>query len=565
MRTFILESIPFLRGVLQQELTFCSFTGFWADSMRKISIKVFVFFNCLLLNQGTAFSQAADPGLPAGIVMGLSPDDLSVCLLPPVNSRGMQKEDSLNDLQKASFRFGYNQPVNYTPLNSGTWTSLPNGDRIWRIRIRSAGAQSLNVGFSDYQLPEGARIFVFSPGLDQVLGAFSARHNHPDRQMGTDLISGEEIVVEYDEPMAVRGQGTFCIFRITHGYRSFNYLRSFGQSGTCIPNVNCPEGNSWSNQRRSVVCLVSNGNEFSSGALVNNTSNDGTPYVLTANHVGVPSGSWVFRFNWEVPGCANPSVSPSVTQSVSGAIPIAQNSGSDFSLCKMAALPPASFQVFYAGWSALNSPADSVCAIHHPSGDIKKISLAANPVTTALWNGAEVWKIGLWTDGCTESGSSGSPLFDQSRRIVGQLFGGPSGCGVQTSQDFDYYGKFAVSWNTDTLASGRLRDWLDPGNTGALTNDGYDPNNLMVSERGSEAFELFPNPVKDILNVVPASNPASLTIDIVNSQGQRVFSKTASPQQDHVFQFVLGGLARGFYLIELKTAGAVIARKLILN
>ena len=37
------------------------------------------------------------------------------------------------------------------------------------------------------------------------------------------------------------------------------YGKSFGSSGSCNMNVNCPDGASWVNERNSVVMLVSGG------------------------------------------------------------------------------------------------------------------------------------------------------------------------------------------------------------------------------------------------------------------------------------------------------------------
>ncbi|MFQ5495882.1 MAG: fibronectin type III domain-containing protein, partial [Phycisphaerae bacterium] len=64
--------------------------------------------------------------------------------------------------------------------------------------------------------------------------------------------------------------------------------------------------------------------------------------------------------------------------------------------------------------------------------------------------------------------SSGSPLFDQNHRIVGQLHGGFAACG---NNDSDWYGRFSVSWNGGGTPSSRLRDWLDAAGTGAMTVD----------------------------------------------------------------------------------------------
>jgi hypothetical protein len=77
-----------------------------------------------------------------------------------------------------------------------------------------------------------------------------------------------------------------------------------------------------------------------------------------------------------------------------------------------------------------------------------------------------------WDQGTTEGGSSGSPLFDPSHRVIGQLHGGYAACGNNSS---DWYGRLSVSWNGGGTSSTRLRDHLDPGNTGAVTVDTLNP------------------------------------------------------------------------------------------
>jgi lysyl endopeptidase len=83
----------------------------------------------------------------------------------------------------------------------------------------------------------------------------------------------------------------------------------------------------------------------------------------------------------------------------------------------------------------------------------------------------------LWTHGVTEPGSSGSPLFDASGRIIGQLHGGTSECYKSLP---DWYGRISRSWEGGGEPGTRLRDWLDPANTGATTLDGVDAAPLLT-------------------------------------------------------------------------------------
>jgi len=440
-----------------------------------------IFFSFLLCAFAIqSFSQLSAGGTPPGFQFAPS-GRLPIVNMPAINVDSLLAEDAINEHHKgAPYRFGYNHMVNYNPQNSGKWTVLSNGDRIWQLDVKTPGSFTINLAFSNFLLAPGAKLFVYSKDHEQVLGGFTSTNNSADKLFGTELIYGDEAVIEYYEPAAANGQNSFTLFRITQGYKDIhNYLKSFDQAGSCLNNINCPQYADYLTQKRSVVCLVSGGNEFCSGALVNDVLSDGAPYILTANHCGTADGSWVFRFNWEAPGCPNPATEPSTTQSITGGVTVAQTPVSDFNLVLMNATPPPTFHPFYAGWSRSLVPATRVTAIHHPEGDIKKCSKANNAVTDTFYdagNGvALVWQIGLWTDGCTEPGSSGSPLFDQNKRIVGQLYGGPSECGEIPGNLRDYYGRFCVSWDSGSTPQTRLRDWLDPGNTNPLTNDGYDP------------------------------------------------------------------------------------------
>lgn len=430
-------------------------------------------------------AQLSEGGTPPGFKF-TNQRSIPVKVMPRFNVDSMLMEDEENAPYKdRPYRFGYNHMVNYGLSNSGTWSTLPDGSRLWQLGIRSTGAYTLNFGFSHFHLPEGAKLFIYTPDHEQIIGAITAKQNTPDYFLGSDLVNDDEAIIEYYEPANVKGEGNFILFRITHGYADLgSHMKSFGAAAVCINNVNCPQYANFFDQKRSVVCVVKNGNEACSGALVNNTSNSGTPYVLTANHCGTPDGTWLFRFNWEAPGCTNPASNPP-SQSISGGTSVASSGVSDFDLVLMNSAPPLYYKVFYAGWSRSATPATSVTCIHHPGGDIKKCSQAANPVGPSvqdLGHGpAQVWQIGEWTDGVTQGGSSGSPLFDQNKRIIGQLYGGPSFCGANNSSLTDYYGRFNISWDSNSTASARLKDWLDSANTGAMFNDGWDPNHILYT------------------------------------------------------------------------------------
>ncbi|HET6243390.1 MAG: T9SS type A sorting domain-containing protein [Bacteroidetes bacterium] len=420
-----------------------------------------------------SFAQKNKGGIPLSMEKKINLPLPYFHTMPAFNAVEMLAEDdSLNANKIGPFRFGKNFNTAFNLENSGTWTNLKQSGLIWRLGISSPGAYSINLIFEDYYLPPGAFLFIYNENKTHILGAFTHLNNHSSRKFATDLIMGDKIILEYYEPEKAKIKGSLLIATVTHAYRDIlKFSKSdFGSSGQCNINVNCKLGESWEEQIRSVVMLVSGGNGFCSGVLINNSALDGKPYILTANHCG-NSGfeSWIFRFNWEAPDCENPTTAPPF-QSLTGAKKRANNPVSDFLLLEMFDKVPQSYNAYFSGWENKNNQSEKGVTIHHPKGDIKKISEYIKPTVSENIDGTEIWKVISWNKGTTEPGSSGSPLFDQNHRIIGQLYGGLATC---DNPKEDYYGKLSTSWDgiSNTL---RLRDWLDPINSGVTFLNGYD-------------------------------------------------------------------------------------------
>ena len=442
------------------------------------------FLSFFLLLSLVTFSQQGDGGLPKTFKEVVDYNKIDKRVFDEPNIAALKIEDSLTDNSgTAPWRFGFNNNTNINISNSGTWINLSNGDRIWQLVVVCKNALTINLTFSQTVIPTGNELYVYNPSKDFILGKFTASHLY-NGELGTELVPGEMTIVEYFVPKG-SSIGNVNICTVTHGYRTPNefLLKAFGGSGACNVNVNCPEGAAWTQQRNSVVMLVSGSNGFCTGALINNTLNDGKPYVLTANHCYSNPATWIFRFQWESTSCINPSTSPTF-QSLSGAVLRAQGTPSDFCLVEITGglvngTVPAAYTPYFSGWDNTETISPSAVCIHHPSGDIKKIAIENNALISTSFGGSPSnshWGVLSWDLGVTEPGSSGSPLFNQNRRIIGQLHGGASACGASVLSD--EYGKVSVSWNpAGSTTSGQLKHWLDPNNTNASFVDGYDPSN----------------------------------------------------------------------------------------
>ena len=436
-----------------------------------------VYILVLLTFPGVAAAQIQHGGTPPSLDprwSGLLPGEVPVAEMPPVDVARLQDEDRANEGRKdIPWRFGHPIHVYFGLEDAGRWDTLPDGERVWRLKIRSAGAVSLNLAFDRFVLPPGAQLYVRSADGTTVLGAFTAANNKADGRFATTLIPGDEVVLEYLEPVVPAFPGELHLINVTHGYRGpADLAKGLNDSGACNINVHCsPLTDGWEDPVRSAVILLNGNSSFCSGSLLNNTDGDGRPYLLTANHCYSNPSYWVMWFNWESPDCDNPNQSPAY-DSISSATLVARDSNSDFALLELSSTPPPEYNVFLAGWDSTGvTPAAATC-VHHPSGDIKKITFEGSQVSPA----GNYWEVGPWDDGTTEGGSSGAPLFDENQRVIGQLFGGQAACqGPNPNSGTDEYGRFDRSWDGGQ-PDDRVRDWLDPTGLDPGTLDGLDPN-----------------------------------------------------------------------------------------
>lgn len=440
-----------------------------------------------------AFAQIQHGGTPKSIMYGLNVNSVPSFVTAETNVEALRQEDeTLDQIKDMPWRYGYIHYVDVS-IEEGRMTELPNGDRVWQLMVESKGAQTLNFTFDKYFLVPGATVFVYTPNYDRVLGSFTYENNKDHGFLTTTLMQSDKAIIELYEPKAAIGMSTLHLQRVVHGYRALDYKDKYiGDSGPCNNNVVCPEGDNWRDQIRSVGILLSQNNlsaGFCSGALVNNTCEDETPYFLTANHCGADDPTTVVGFNFESTTCVG-NTGPYLNNTISGVTERASNGGSDFMLLELSSTPPASYNVFYSGWDRTGNVSTGHVGIHHPAGDVKKITFDVDPGSQATYSNALCWRVGNWEDGTTEGGSSGSPLFGSNGLIIGQLYGGSASCSSITE---DFYGRFDVSWDGGSSPGDELKTWLDPCNTGVTTLEGYDPNAVVFNEDASLIFSQAPS------------------------------------------------------------------------
>ena len=387
-------------------------------------------------------------------------------------------EDSIESLNKQNpFRFGIaiDQSID---LTEAAQISTYNNWSRYELEIRAPGAKSINLNFSHFYLPKGTIGYIKSVGTKDRLGALGNHNNKMDGDFSTRPIQGDHLKLDFYVPSKMIDSFEVAVSQIIFAYKDIFHKgrKTFGSSGNCNRNINCPEADIWQDVKRSVVMiLASNNTRLCTGTLINNVKQDSTPYLLTASHCNLATNSiFVFGYENSSPNCLT-NADGSVANSISGAFARAENTYSDFKLFELSSTPPASYQAYYAGWDARGIAPYQASTIHHPSGDIKKFSQDQDSAISSAYsppNNNTHWQIGNWEIGTTEQGSSGAPLFDAFKRVVGQLEGGSASCSQNLE---DYFGKFSESWNHDPATNRQLQYWLDPDTSNTLIMDGFDP------------------------------------------------------------------------------------------
>ncbi len=391
-------------------------------------------------------------------------------------------------------------------MQKGKWSYVAPNHFVWRVEIEAPSATALSLYFNNFNLRQGQQLYIYSKQLNEVMGAFT--NNNNGLYFTPGIIENNRFIVEFNSKRKLQK----LPFEFNQLGVILRQQRSFGDAGSCEVPVNCSEGQNWQHQKRGVArILVKQGSGlfWCTGSLVNNTKNDGTAFFLTANHCGMTStatdyNQWVFDFDYESANCDRPAAEPE-KRTLTGAQLIANGStpravSSDFKLLLLNEEVPDEYHLYFNGWNRSGDIPQHGVVIHHPSGDIKFISTYTDPAISSFYYGSEssagpFWKV-YWSEtenghGVTEGGSSGSPLFDENRLIVGTLTGGNASCTNNTEPD--YFGKFSESWDKNgTANANQLKPWLDPLNTGAVKWDGYfKGSNIVVADFNSEVTKVI--------------------------------------------------------------------------
>ena len=76
--------------------------------------------------------------------------------------------------QGAPLKVGVLLPTDLTIDNAGSWNTLPDGKRVWRLQVQAKDAIALMLSFRDFYIPENGKLFIYSSDKTHLISGSRA-------------------------------------------------------------------------------------------------------------------------------------------------------------------------------------------------------------------------------------------------------------------------------------------------------------------------------------------------------------------------------------------------------
>ena len=425
-----------------------------------------------------SFSQISFGGIPKSSPLTRSGADIHVpCIsVLPDSSAAETRVDS--DVPCA-MTFATAIPVDIDLKKEAVSSRISDEVVQYRLMIASKGAVSINLIFSEFDLPDNARLFLSTPNMGEMLGAYTSKSLVAPFQFATTPIESDTLLLTYEEP--ANANGKLKISRVNRGFYSLRKLPQFSRSEECEVDAEC-ESDSFETMRRSTCLYIINGTAYCTGSLVANTKGTATPYILTSAHClfdvnnrvdTALAKTCVFFFDYKSPLC-NSQIEGTREKSIVGAKAMSCYNRRDALLLRLSQVPPVDYMPYYAPWDATGDLEGPSICFHHPNGDVMKASYEADDLrdtsfSSLIFDRDCHLKVNDWEKGISEGGSSGAALYNHGM-IVGALSGGATDISCE-NPTFDCFWSLERTWDA-------FFPYLSPLDTSVKVCQGYQPYNF---------------------------------------------------------------------------------------
>ncbi len=382
-------------------------------------------------------------------------------------------DSALEELREANFSrkrllIGVTRAVGAEAAPADPAWSPVKGGHALRLELTSPEAASLRLALDLKGLPGDVEMVFFgSDGAGRLEGPVRVA-DIPDRSEAwwSPITEGATQTIEFFAPaqhdpaaLSPRIERASHIFT-TPSSRFAKRTQDIGDAGSCNIDIKCSsltQQTSFREAVASVAQMVFTDGGFTglcTGTLLNDVDpatqvpwfysanhcfdNNNAPYKTAAQIQSVASTLSTLWF-FEASACRSLVPDAGWVQQSSGATHLYNNVQSDVLFVRLNAAPPSGS--FFAAWDANPLGANAaVITIHHPQGDLKKVTpgRVLRFSSPGVGGGNASFIENLWTEGTTEPGSSGAGLWSvvgSSYAFRGGLWGGTALCTNPTGTD----------------------------------------------------------------------------------------------------------------------------------
>ena len=461
----------------------------------------------------------------------------------------LQEDELTLEDRSVPYRFAYAKEVNWSMANSGSWTNLANGDRIWMLSITYEEAQSVSVTLGNLDIPKGGKLFLYSEDHMECVGPLTEVDNTV-QSMTLPHIRGATMFIEYYEPRLYRGEGSLNVRYVAGSYR--NTSQDFGSLQTCNEWIYDDDLFAAETPVPSSVVqvLTDHGQRYATAVMVNNSANDGKPYViLPAQALPVDPSSLLFRFGYTEPSCIE-SLASCDFQFVCGATVVVVDEDKGLALLELSRAPFSDWDAYYAGWHIGDYPKTNHYCIQHPKGLMKSFSHYTGEYMPVMLASETFWGLPGLGHGQTDGGSAGSPLFDEDLDLVGIFVGGNTRCGV--AGGMDRFILLEEVWGT-------FGHYLNPLHQTGERLPGMELPAPLMDTNGLSEMIVFPNPASTHIQLAGGQDFIVHSIRIYNSTGGLELVESGHAKID------VAQLNEGVYSIHANTSQGSFSKTLLVS